>query len=204
MIPGGLGPWFCSLLFNTSEKCKKQTHLVAHTFPHLALDALNKKATTTTTTAIENCWVMMIKIGPFERWEECVSFLNLWTTKTRGKTRRLERGVELFKIYHARYALKMWVQTKTKQQVVEEYASTTQTLIAAAAAAAAAAAVVIKEENYDNVEEEDTTGKEHATDVVVSKRTVEDMFLTDTTTTTVINFKKVHDAIEKSKKRARV
>jgi hypothetical protein len=45
ITPGGLGPWFCSLFFNTStsEKCKKQTHIVAHTYPHLVLDAMNRK-----------------------------------------------------------------------------------------------------------------------------------------------------------------
>ena len=35
-VPGGLGPWFVSLLFNTSEGPKKQTHLCAHTYPHHA------------------------------------------------------------------------------------------------------------------------------------------------------------------------
>jgi ABC-type Zn2+ transport system substrate-binding protein/surface adhesin len=45
VTPGGQGPWFVALLFNTSRDCKKQTHLVAHTHPHMAMDILNKSHT---------------------------------------------------------------------------------------------------------------------------------------------------------------
>jgi hypothetical protein len=158
---------------------------VAHTFPHLALDALNKKNVTAAEAAAKDCWVMMIKIGPFERWEDCVSFLNLWITKTRGKTRRLERGVELFNAYRDRYNLNMWAQTKTKQQVIEEYNTSTPLMTTTL---------------FKKLEEEEN--KEDETVYTVSKSTIEDMLLTNKTT--VHAFKKVHDAMERSKKRIKV
>jgi Ni/Co efflux regulator RcnB len=151
MLPGFFGPWFVGLLFNTSRKCKKQTHLIAHTLPHLAVDYLNKPvaaiapATTAAPAAAaaaiavaskkkkktsrkkkredneeeedeeeeeeeEGCWVMILKIGPFEQWSNAMAFLNMWTSKTRGKTRRLERGIELFNDYKDAYNLRMWIQ----------------------------------------------------------------------------------------------
>jgi hypothetical protein len=116
----------------------------------------------------------------------------LWTTKTRGKTRRLERGVELFNTYRERYALKMWVQTKTKQQVVEEYA--------AAAAAQTTTATTARHNNKEEEVEAEEEEEEEAD--VVSKSMIEEMFLANTTT--VCDFKRVHDAMERSKKRVKV
>jgi hypothetical protein len=121
MIPGGPGPWFCCLLFNTSTtKCKKQTHLIAHTLPHLAVDVLNKASPLQEKS---DCWVAILKIGPFEKWCDCVSFLQLWTNHTRGKLRRLERGMELFYAYHQQYQLRAWLQSKTRDETVAEHES---------------------------------------------------------------------------------
>lgn len=117
MLCGGPGPWFCSLLLNTSETSKKQTHLIAHTMPHLAVDIFNKSKTDKS-----YCWVMLLKIGPFNVWSEAVAFLNLWTDKTRGKSRRLERGLELFSMYGHAHNLCLWGQTKTQQEILEEEA----------------------------------------------------------------------------------
>ena len=117
--PGGPGPWFCALLFNIlfnpSQKSKKQTHLIAHTLPHLAVDILNRNAKDDT------CWVMMNKVGPFSDWGECVAYLNMWTTKTRGQKRRLDRGFELFVEFYALLGLHFWCQYEEKESVIGKY-----------------------------------------------------------------------------------
>jgi hypothetical protein len=143
MLPGGPGPWFCSLLFNTSDDSKKQTHLIAHTLPHLAVDVLNTEkkrkrrrgsvsaaaaaaaaqqqdeeaedvSAAANATAAAECWIMILKIGPFNVWSDAVAFLNLWTGKTRGKARRLERGLELYEQYGVAYQLNLWGQSVDK------------------------------------------------------------------------------------------
>lgn len=104
--PGGQGPWFCALLFNTSRTSKKQTHLLAHTLPHLAADVLNKGS---------GRWVIMQKVGPFEEWTTCVAYLNEWMQMTRGRQKRLEKGMELFKRMQRSLSITMWVQTKPRE-----------------------------------------------------------------------------------------
>ncbi len=130
MLPGFFGPWFCSLLFNCSRKAKKQTHLVAHTLPHLAIDYLNKPTSLAPTASEEKkrvrqddeeCWVMILKIGPFEKLTNAVAFLNLWMSKTRGKMRRLERGIELYNDYKDAYKLKMWVQQTNRDECLKHF-----------------------------------------------------------------------------------
>jgi hypothetical protein len=113
---GGMGPWFVALLFNTSDECKKQTHLLAHTMPHLASDVLNK-------TDSDDCWIIIIKVGPFEIWDDCVAYLNLWTSRTRGRLRRLERGVEIFRMYANKLGLTFWYQTQSKEHALEQHKS---------------------------------------------------------------------------------
>lgn len=112
--PGGLGPWFVALLFNTSDECKKQTHLVAHTFPHLATDILNKSSKDN-----KSYWIVMAKVGPFENWSQCVMYLNMWTFKTRGRKKRLERGIELWRELGMKMNLTMWTQTSERDEVLE-------------------------------------------------------------------------------------
>lgn len=111
---GGFGPWFCTLLFNTSDECKKQTHLLAHTMPHLACDMLNR-------TESDDCWVILIKVGPFQVWDDCVAYLNLWTSRTRGRIRRMERGIEIFKHYAPRLGLTFWYQPNNKETVLAQH-----------------------------------------------------------------------------------
>lgn len=118
-IPGGQGPWFVSLLFNTSEKSKKQTHLLAHTHPHLIVEYLNK-GSANKNNEDTNCWVIMIKVGPFTNWQKCVAYLNLWTHKTRGKSRRIERGIEIFTEYCKAMGLVMWVQRDEKDVAIRK------------------------------------------------------------------------------------
>lgn len=105
MTPGGFGPWFCALLFNTAHDSKKQIHLIAHTLPHLACDMLNRNGVNNT-----DCWVIVLKIGPFECWDTAVAFLTQWMSRKRGKQRRLERGLELFAQYSHPYNLMLWSQ----------------------------------------------------------------------------------------------
>lgn len=85
--------------------------------PHLALDIFNKSKTDTS-----YCWVMLLKIGPFDEWSKAVSFLNLWTDKTRGKTRRMERGLELFAMYGHAHKLSLWGQSQTQEEILENEA----------------------------------------------------------------------------------
>ncbi len=122
-MSGGLGPWYVSLLFNTSKKCKKQTHLVAHTSPHLVVDFMNKPAPSTEKKRQkeeeEDCWIMIVKIGPFDSYNNSCAFKKLWTNQTRGKMRRLERGVELFNMYRAQYNLKMWSEVRLRDDVLK-------------------------------------------------------------------------------------
>jgi hypothetical protein len=105
--PGGYGPWFVALLFNPSDKSKKQTHLLPHTMPHLAIDALNKGH-----RGGNGHWLIMIKVGPFASWSQCVAYAHEWTVRTRGRGRRLERGVELYAQHGQPMGLTMWVQTR--------------------------------------------------------------------------------------------
>lgn len=107
MTPGGLGPWFCALFFNTSTDSKKQTHLIAHTLPHLACDMLNRNG-----AASGDSWIIMLKIGPFSDWNVAIAFLEQWMSRKRGKQRRLERGVELFALYRQQYGLVLWSQAR--------------------------------------------------------------------------------------------
>ena len=116
---GFLGPWFCSLFFNTSSECKKQTHLEAHTYPHLAEDALNKGISATRNE--DNCWIIILKVGPFEKWDHAVNFRDLWASHTRGKLFRLERGIQLFKTYKDTYNLKMWAQTEMRTEAIKRF-----------------------------------------------------------------------------------
>ena len=115
MTPGGLGPWFCALFFNTSTESKKQTHLIAHTLPHLACDMLNRPGTTS-----KDCWVIMLKIGPFDDWNVALGFLEQWMSRKRGKQRRLERGLELFALYRHAYNLVLWSQTRVDPLPAEQ------------------------------------------------------------------------------------
>lgn len=105
-VPGGTGPWFCCLLFNTAKKSKKKTHLIAHTLPHLALDVLNQHDDDEPC-----CWIMLLKVGPFQHWAASVRFLDLWLPM-RGKKKRLERGLELYMCYRTAYSLHLWTQTE--------------------------------------------------------------------------------------------
>jgi hypothetical protein len=124
-----LGPWFCSLFFNTANKCKKKTHLEAHTYPHLAADALNKTLFNTNGKRIKekedgyHCWIIVLKVGPFNRLHHAQNFLRLWSHKTRGKCIRVSRGVDLFKQYQVEYNLKLWVQRSTQDQAVNSFFS---------------------------------------------------------------------------------
>ena len=65
---------------------------------------------------------MILKIGPFDLWSEAVTFLNLWSDKTRGKSRRLERGLELFAMYGHVHNLCLWGQSETQEEILQKEA----------------------------------------------------------------------------------
>lgn len=107
--PGGYGPWFCAFVVNTGKDPKKHTHVVSHSMPHLVVDALNRAG---------GCWIILLKIGPFNVWRESLAFLQAWLYQTRGKIHRIERGYELYKHYAERYCLYLWSQTRTRDDAI--------------------------------------------------------------------------------------
>jgi len=127
---GFLGPWFCSLFFNTATKCKKKTHLETHTYPHLTVDALNKNLFNEEGKRIrkqqqeaneDHCWIIILKVGPFNELHHAQNFQRQWAHKTRGKWIRVRRGVKLFKLYFEEYKLKLWVQRETQENAVNSF-----------------------------------------------------------------------------------
>ena len=115
--PGGLGPWFCGLFFNTCQKSKKQTHVIAHTQLSWASMHLNKQAKYVQSNV---GWVAVMKVGPFSSWQNAVSFVYLWTDKTRGKCPRILQGQQLFKMCAQQFNLRLWVINKTYQQIATQ------------------------------------------------------------------------------------
>lgn len=57
-------------------------------------------------------------VGPFGVWEEAVTFHRLWCQQTRGKVRRIQRGVRLYMHFRKRYNLTMELQTKQKPEIL--------------------------------------------------------------------------------------
>lgn len=125
--PGGYGPWFCAFIVNTAERPKKYTHVVAHTMPHLVVDVLNNSSSSSSSgdskkrTRDTDCWIMVFKIGPFTHWSDSVAFLNQWLCKTRGKTHRMERGLELFFAHKERLGLRLWTQMRKRDEALDYY-----------------------------------------------------------------------------------
>lgn len=117
--PGGYGPWFCAFLVNTAPHPKKHTHLVSHAMPHLFADALNRNSG----EGSQDCWIILLKIGPFNHWLDSVAFLNQWLCKTRGIVHRIERGLKLFSTHRERYGLCLWTQMRTRDDVVNQFRS---------------------------------------------------------------------------------
>ncbi len=68
----------------------------------------------------------MAKVGPFEKWADCVAYLNLWTDRTRGRKKRLERGIELWREMSERFGLTLWTQTRERDDILESIRSEPQ------------------------------------------------------------------------------
>lgn len=125
MTPGGYGPWFCGFLVNTGKDPKKHTHVVAHTMPHLIVDALNQAANQGLGSGSNGCWILVLKIGPFVHWKDSVAFLQHWLTRTRGIVHRMERGIELYCQYREQYALHLWSQTRHRDDAIAHWRTLT-------------------------------------------------------------------------------
>lgn len=132
LVPGGYGPWFCAFIVNTAVRPKKYTHVVAHTMPHLVVDALNRNVVDSSggggnakkrsrDDENQDCWIMVFKIGPFTHWSDSVMFLNQWLCKTRGKIHRMERGLELFAAYREQFHLCLWTQTRKRDEALDYF-----------------------------------------------------------------------------------
>lgn len=99
--------------------------------PHLVVDSLKrtfgsfssstssskKRQRNENDETTEDFWVIMMKVGPFEDWDQCVAYLNEWNTQTRGRARRLERGWELYQQHFQVLKLTMWGQYDTLDTV---------------------------------------------------------------------------------------
>ena len=116
--PGGNGPWYVALLFNTAQSSKKHTHLIAHSMPELAVDSLNI-VSEKGNALNDDCWVMMMKVGPFERWADATRYYNEWNHPTRGRLNRLRRGVDLYRLHYQSMGLTMWAQNKNRVEIIE-------------------------------------------------------------------------------------
>ncbi len=140
--------------------------------------------------ADEDCWVMILKVGPFEQWANSVAFLNLWTSKTRGKMRRLERGIELFNNYKDLYRLKLWLQPNDRSSSLEQFYRHTQI----------PPAIVVKEEP----EEEEAFLCENEDDVTnnMSLADMKSIFGSSTLDTiSVRTIKDAHNKLESTSKK---
>lgn len=110
ILPSGHGPWFVALLWNTTQS-KKQTEIVAHTYPHLFTQVYNNKD--------KNAfWVILMKMGPFDEWSKCVILCQQWSQKTRDRVARIEKGITL---HQKMDDITLWIQTKDRETIKKEY-----------------------------------------------------------------------------------
>lgn len=115
---GGFGPWFCALYFNLAKGPKKQTDLRVHTYPLLFERIMNgPKAGSVGGKG----WVIIMMIGHFNNWNDAIAFHTLWSKQTRGKNRRIQRGLHLFNNYTKKYGLQMWVQPLTRTKAIKAW-----------------------------------------------------------------------------------
>lgn len=115
-MDGGLGPWFCALYCCLDEGAKKQTDLRVHTYPVLLERIMNGASNKT------QGWVLVLMVGYFERWVDAVAFHTLWSKQTRGKHRRIQRGIDLFHSYQEQHDLRMWTQPYSLDEARKKYA----------------------------------------------------------------------------------
>jgi hypothetical protein len=135
---------------------KKYTHVVAHTLPHLVVDVLNRNESSTSNkkrSGSDDCWIMVFKIGPFTHWLDSVAFLNQWLCKTRGKTHRMERGLELFAAHREQFNLRLWTQTRKRDEALDYFWNHQPVAVLPTTAAAAAAVELVKEREQEQEEE---------------------------------------------------
>lgn len=117
---GGPGPWFCALYFNLADSkgTKKQTDLRVHTYPLLFERVMNgPKAASVGSQG----WVIIMMVGHFERWEDAVAYHTLWASQTRGKFRRIQRGLDLFHEYAEQYKLRLWAQPLKRNEAIKAW-----------------------------------------------------------------------------------
>lgn len=106
----GLGPWYVGLFFNLSEN-KTQTELRVHGSLHwfpLIRNLLDER----------DHWATIMVVGPFYEWNDALGFHTLWSRQTRGKLRRIRRGITLLRYYRARhYDIHLWMQRGQREQI---------------------------------------------------------------------------------------
>lgn len=100
--PRGFGPWCVALFAHTgADVSKRQTEIRIETYPELVPWAHRQSG--------QQGWTLTISIGPFQSWRDALVFHHQWLQPTRGKTRRIQRGLELLAKWHQHYGLYMWV-----------------------------------------------------------------------------------------------
>jgi hypothetical protein len=115
-VPIGFGPWAIALLVHTGKgTSKRQTEIRIETYPELVPWAHRQGG--------QPGWVIAMMVGVFESWRAALAFYHQWLQPTRGKTRRIQRGLELHEQWWKPYGLHMWIQSKTLEQVETEAAA---------------------------------------------------------------------------------
>jgi hypothetical protein len=76
------------------------------------VDFLNKNTDTNTP------WILLMKIGPFQDWQESLSFLNSWSHKTKNKTARIEKGIQLWQ--ERQDEMTLWIEPRQKSQLIRD------------------------------------------------------------------------------------
>lgn len=110
--PIGFGPWVIALLVHTGKGAsKRQTEIRIDTYPELLPWAHRQCG--------QHGWIVVMMIGIFESWHTALLFYHQWLQPTRGKTRRIQRGLELHGQWWRQHDLRMWVQSKTLAQAEE-------------------------------------------------------------------------------------
>lgn len=106
MLPSGYGPWVVALLVHTGQggsSSKRQTELRIETYPELLPWAHARCG--------QPGWALVMMVGIFTSWDAAVGFYQQWLQPTRGKTRRIQRGLELIGTWYKQYHLYAWIQS---------------------------------------------------------------------------------------------
>ena len=87
---------------------------------------------------------LLSQVGPFSSWLSCINYVQLWTHRTRGKSRRLETGIELYRRTHRDQRLYLWCLTAPQEEARARIAESRKRKRAAPPAAAPSVAETLR------------------------------------------------------------